>query len=148
MNGDQTVETPLEFFNWTEKFLGIKFFTDLAATVENKKCGHFISEEENSLCKDWSEEMSWCWLNPPFKNTQPWIEKCIEQRDKGARICMITPIKTSERDSGIYKYANRVIQLQGRIWPEVRDCQLSVWNSRLGQWPIEVVNWKTGEKLR
>jgi hypothetical protein len=72
---------------------------DLAASHGNSKAGGcFLSEEQNSLEEDWVDWFgdfsripnSFLWLNPPFKNVKPWMEKCRDESAKGARILTLT----------------------------------------------------------
>ena len=44
---DDYLETPPWLFDQIEKDTGLKFKTDMCATFENKKCEHFISEEQD-----------------------------------------------------------------------------------------------------
>lgn len=75
---------------------GVKFYIDLAASLENRKADCFISEAENSLALDWAGIIDTrmtnrcAWLNPPFKSVGPWMEKCKRESGKGCKIISLT----------------------------------------------------------
>ena len=46
---------------------------DVCASDLNKKCERFITEEQNTLC----------WLNPPYSNVQPFLEKAVREAENG-----------------------------------------------------------------
>lgn len=144
-NSNQDIETPDIFFNWVEKFLGIEFSVDLAANKLNTKCDLYYTKKQDSLKLSWNGYIGWGWLNPPYSNTEPWAEKCYAEAKKGARVVMLTPLKIAKRDSTTWDHANEVYLLEGRIWPEVRDCMLSVWYKEVRRKPqiIKKVSWKS-----
>lgn len=88
---DQAVGTPRPFLDAVvRRFLvqyGLTNFTlDLAGDEQLHVCERYITEEQNSLEVSWpiynwspsNQELflpSALWLNPPFKNIRPWVEK-------------------------------------------------------------------------
>lgn len=73
---------------------------DLAAVAENAKAPEFISPEENSLAIDWTERLKGRrgWLNPPFTSERitPWIDKCVAESKRGARIILLAPVELDQ----------------------------------------------------
>jgi phage N-6-adenine-methyltransferase len=73
------------------------FGLDAAATHLNAKVPAFLTEKENALLVDWSEYIipfakRSVWLNPPFSNIQPWIEKAVhEARSNNLTTVMLVP---------------------------------------------------------
>lgn len=92
---NQEVETPRDFFNICDKELNFEW--DLAANEKNKKCAKWLGPgpgafKANSLEVDWHLlGKGWLWLNPPFAKIEPWIKKCREEADKGAKIAVLLP---------------------------------------------------------
>lgn len=98
---EQTIETPDEFIEATEQRFGpIKF--DLAATAANKKAEYYYGPDsslgEDALAMDWHRIEWWengesrrklLWLNPPFDPVEPWVAKCAEEYQRGARILLL-----------------------------------------------------------
>lgn len=78
----QNYATPVEFIEAVKRRFKIKEFVyDLAAEPETAKAKHFFSEEEDALSKDWKKLRGHLWLNPPYGNITPWVQKCSESRD-------------------------------------------------------------------
>lgn len=66
---------------------------DVACTSQNRRLDRFFTEKLNSLNLDWSNyagDDEWFWLNPPFKDVRKWMEKCVEQKEKGCKIVTLT----------------------------------------------------------
>lgn len=51
---------------------------DVCANEINTKCPRFINEEMNTLTTPWGHNKL-CWLNPPYSNVLPFIEKAVEE---------------------------------------------------------------------
>ena len=97
----QDIETPDEFIDAVASRFGNPKF-DLAATEANKKAewyyGPGSSLGEDSLAMNWSR-IAWVernepqrkllWLNPPFDPIEPWVAKCAEEYQRGARILLL-----------------------------------------------------------
>lgn len=87
----QDYQTPTDFLNAVRRRLGIQGFTvDLAATEENAVCDEYFTEAINALKQGWSFA-GWCWLNPPFKRIDPWVQKAYQESRRGGRIAMLVP---------------------------------------------------------
>lgn len=97
------------------------FVLDLAASVDNKKCGHWFGESSDSLSQSWADSNSihggWCWLNPPYSETGKWLEKCWEEAQLGARIVCLVPSPNGESYWGKYVFnkASEIIFINGRV---------------------------------
>lgn len=81
MAGKQTYGTPREFITALERRFGSRVGFDLAASAENSKAaspgGLYFTEEDDALKQDWSSlnGSKLVFLNPPFKDIDPWAEK-------------------------------------------------------------------------
>jgi phage N-6-adenine-methyltransferase len=64
---------------------------DLAANHRNAVVPRFISKKENALRRDWTNLLrgKMGYLNPPFDPVGPWIDKAVEEAEKGARFVML-----------------------------------------------------------
>lgn len=69
---------------------------DGAALKISALCERFITPRQNSLKKDWSkllrdEQQPSVWLNPPYSNILPWVDKAGEQRQKSVLTTLLVP---------------------------------------------------------
>ena len=89
--GNQAHPTPWEFVSAMESRFG-PLEIDLAARKKDAKAGRFISRRENSLKQDWTMLLRGGigYLNPPFDPITPWINKCVEEAVKGARLLVLS----------------------------------------------------------
>jgi len=73
------------------------FSVDLASSAVNRLHENYITAEMNTLKIDWSGMFgcAWGWLNPPYSDIGPFIEKAIEQQEKGFGTVMLLPADTS-----------------------------------------------------
>jgi phage N-6-adenine-methyltransferase len=128
-NSNQEIATPWEFFYAVQNHLRVLFEFDLAATINNSKCGlNFLSKGDDSLKAEWPAG-KWLWLNPPFANIGKWVNKCVEQSELGKRIVTIWQLSGDLNQIPTWKNAGKIFIIHGRIWPEVRGCMLCVWDS-------------------
>lgn len=94
----QDIETPDEFMAALNLRFGFAYW-DLAATDANHKAPQWITPEQDSLTSDWSRltvantiltvQHPLLWLNPPFDPVEPWVAKCAEESQRGARILLL-----------------------------------------------------------
>lgn len=77
---NQRVLTPPGLVTAVVKRFGQPYI-DLAASDGDQIAGvkKWITPEQNSLECDWGTFMAW--LNPPFANMRPWVERCALQRE-------------------------------------------------------------------
>lgn len=73
------------------------FSVDLAASSVNRLHDNYITAEMNTLGIDWAGMFgrSWGWLNPPYSCIGGFVEKAIEQQEKGFGTVMLVPSDTS-----------------------------------------------------
>ncbi|MCA1841478.1 MAG: phage N-6-adenine-methyltransferase [Actinobacteria bacterium] len=87
----QSVQTPPDFMDAMKRHLGIRQFAiDLAASHDNSQAGLCFTEEDNSLIQEWPK-VGWCWLNPPYADIRPWVEKASYAAMEGTKIAMLVP---------------------------------------------------------
>lgn len=55
---------------------------DVCASELNSKCPYYIDEETNTLSVPWGDNQL-CWLNPPYSNVQPFLEKAVAETENG-----------------------------------------------------------------
>jgi phage N-6-adenine-methyltransferase len=139
----QDYGTPPEFLAAVKKRLCIEEFAlDIAASAENAVADTFYTEEDNALSDDlrWRREIEpavkgdWAWLNPPFSNIAPWVEKAAQEASLGANILVLVPASVGSnwwRDC-VEPYAYQTF-LNGRITfvgqedPYPKDCALLMY---------------------
>lgn len=77
------------------------FSLDAAALPETALCPRYLTPDIDALNVDWGDFISpsvrspWVWLNPPYSDICPWVEKVIEQQAKGIGTVMLVPQDTS-----------------------------------------------------
>lgn len=125
----QEVATPWPLFKAVEKYFGVKFVTDLAASPDNAKCVHFYDKNVDALTIPWMND-GWNYLNPPFKGITKWVKKCAEESAKGAKIISIWPLSGDLNQLPTYMLATKIYVVHGRVWPNVRGCMIVMWNGR------------------
>jgi len=89
-------ETPPEIFEYLNHIHG-PFDLDVCAEVSTAKCSTFITLEANSLAAEWHQFGKRAWMNPPYSNIRPWVEKAINESKKGVVTCALLPADTSTR---------------------------------------------------
>lgn len=72
--------TPEEIFKGIEQVTGLTFDLDACANAENTKCADFISEEQNTLVQLWGKHRT-VFMNPPYSNPLPFVERAIKGRN-------------------------------------------------------------------
>ncbi|MFK5216744.1 phage N-6-adenine-methyltransferase [Glaesserella parasuis] len=88
--------TPWDVFWGTEKLLGRIFDLDACASPNNAKCERYITAEQDCLVTEWGESPLNVWINPPYSNPLPFIERAIQQSHKyGHFVVMLLPADTS-----------------------------------------------------
>lgn len=90
---EQTVVTPMGFVMAVEKRFGIThgFYIDLAAAEDNNRADRFFAPDDDSLAQNWKRSIPvnrWAWLNPPYSDIRPWVEKAW---CSGRQIVMLVP---------------------------------------------------------
>lgn len=92
------------------------FWIDMAATRGNHRAPYFLDEEIDALSIPWNmqslrqavkqdhlsvnplpEHRVNVWLNPPYTNLEPWIDKCIEGAANGLTIVALLPPNVDQK---------------------------------------------------
>lgn len=102
-------ETPQDFFDiLNEEF---DFDIDVCASKKNTKVPDcYITEKVDSFSIDWAV---WChynsnynmrpvypwlaWMNPPYSNIMPWLEKAARERDNDVTTVTLLPASVSSK---------------------------------------------------
>lgn len=94
-------QTPVWLFNALNR--EFDFALDAAALPETALCEKYLTPDIDSLAVEWGDFISpskrapWVWLNPPYSDIGPWVEKAIDQQGKGIGTVMLVPQDTSAR---------------------------------------------------
>ncbi len=89
----QDYATPMPFIAAVERRFG-PIVADLAASKENARCPVWYGTDTDSLSMAWGREHpdGNLWLNPPFGDLAPWVEKCAEEaRRRLGLILLLVP---------------------------------------------------------
>lgn len=109
--------TPSELVAWMESEYG-DYDIDAAASKENAVCEKFYSKETNCLKRLWGSNKH-IWLNPPYSNITPFVNKAIEQMEHNNQIDMLLPCDTST--GWFYEAQQRaaeIIWITGEVYQE------------------------------
>ena len=114
-------ETPPDVFEAISKAFG-PFNLDVCAQKSTAKCDTYFSIEEgiDALGVYWNPnfDRTYAWMNPPYSNPRPWVEKALEQsRAWGMRVVALLPADTSTRWYHLMQQSDHCILLHppGRI---------------------------------
>ena len=90
-------QTPKPIFDYYDR--RFKFDMDVAASWSNAFIPHnHLGEQYSGLFLDALTESEWGrfnWCNPPYSDITPWVEKAIEEKNKGCLTVMLIPADTS-----------------------------------------------------
>lgn len=134
-------QTPQWLFNALD--LEFNFALDAAAMPETALCQHFLTPTIDALSVDWGDFISplvrapWVWLNPPYSDIGPWVEKAIEQQGRGIGTVMLVPQDTSTE------------WYPGKRASEVRH--ITGFHDQRGKWHngrVSFINKATGEEMK
>lgn len=145
----QNTSTPKGFVEATEEYFNIRFGVDLAGDKSNKKAPHVITEKMDSFKSDWQimyTAYGWGWLNPDFQKLSKWIDKCVQEKEAGAKFVTIWPLSGDLNQIPVYKNA-QVHIVHGRIWPLVRGCMLCRWEKGITP-SVSGVRWDKNKLVR
>jgi phage N-6-adenine-methyltransferase len=83
--------TPQHVFDYCNQIF--RFDLDVCAEPETAKCKHYFTAEMDALSRDWivDGDPVTAWMNPPYSNPQPWIDKAKEQATKGTCTVALLP---------------------------------------------------------
>ncbi|MDX7753392.1 phage N-6-adenine-methyltransferase [Aeromonas caviae] len=134
-------QTPLWLFRALD--LEFNFALDAAALPETALCEKFLTPDIDALSVDWGDFISpsvrspWAWLNPPYSDIGPWVEKAIEQQGCGIGTVMLVPQDTSTE------------WYPGMRASEVRH--ITGYHDANGKWRngrVSFINKATGEEMK
>lgn len=89
-------ETPTAVYKRLDREFG--FIADMAASENNAKNHKFYTEDDDSLEFNWVDRIdgesaliagSSVFVNPPYSNPMPWIQKAIEAQADGLTVVML-----------------------------------------------------------
>ena len=69
------------------------FTLDVAADPKRHMTETFFTPAQDGLLRQWAPET--CWLNPPYSNVAPWLQKAIVEARRGATIVALLPVSAS-----------------------------------------------------
>lgn len=158
----QDYGTPPELLAAVQGRFG-RITVDLAAHVGNAVCPTFFAPPDrpegaaaiDSLAQDWSKLEGLLWLNPPFSGVRPWVEKCVMESARGARIALLTAASVGSnwfRDCCAQHaqvlFLNRRIRFVGADQVFPKDCMISIFgidDRRPRVWdPMSGMSWIVG----
>lgn len=91
-------ETPPEIFKWASQRFG-PFDLDVCAEERTKKAPRWFGPGspigENAFSMEWWQWGSRAWMNPPYSNPRPWIEKARAAAAQGLPVVALLPSDTS-----------------------------------------------------
>lgn len=91
--------TPSWLFDQLNRLYG-PFDLDVAASSENAKCRLFFTEKTNGLSLPWVTreiDPGKAWMNCPYSNPSPWIEKALHETKYGVTTGALLPIDPSTK---------------------------------------------------
>ena len=134
-------QTPLYLFRALD--LEFNFAIDAAALPETALCEKYLTPDIDALSVDWGDFISpsvrspWAWLNPPYSDIGPRVEKAIEQQRRGIGTVMLVPQDTSTE------------WYPGMSASEVRH--ITGYHDASGKWRngrVSFINKATGEEMK
>ena len=109
------LQTPPFLFNWLNSHY--QFDVDLCASDDHHLTPDYYSLENSCLDRDWlydGHNIGFC--NPPYSNIDPFMEKAIEEADKGfITVFLIPDFNGEKRFDWVAEHATTVIHLIGRV---------------------------------
>ncbi|WP_273767340.1 phage N-6-adenine-methyltransferase [Aeromonas hydrophila] len=134
-------QTPIYLFRALD--LEFHFVLDAAALPETALCEKYLTPDIDALSVDWGDFISpsvrspWVWLNPPYSDIGPWVEKSIQQQRSGIGTVMLVPQDTSTE------------WYPGERASEVRH--ITGYHDANGKWRngrVSFINKATGEEMK
>lgn len=147
---EQDVGTPPEFLRCCQELFGRIAF-DLAASSTNHTAPKYYTKDDDALhhATPWPKYRlrreegicetiaPWLWLNPPFKNIGPWLERCQAEKEAGRNIMVLIPASVGTRwwskwvdidDGPAWAPAGRM-KFVGHTAPFPRDLALLIYST-------------------
>jgi phage N-6-adenine-methyltransferase len=82
--------TPSDVFTFLDDIF--HFTLDVCASPENAKCKRYFTKEDNGLAQSWKGEM--CFMNPPYSETDTWMEKAFNEYLGGSQVICLPASRT------------------------------------------------------
>lgn len=106
--------------------LEFNFALDAAASDKNHKCPFYLTKENDALSVDWHKEFfedfphqqsKTVWINPPYGKgfIKKFMEKCIEQKEKGVTSVLLVPATLDAQWLSINEISEIRIVTGGRL---------------------------------
>lgn len=103
MKDSDLYETPPEIFRYASDKYG-PFDLDACALRDTRKTkaymgpDHDAPEGRDALSANWSDyEPTATWMNPPYSNPKPWVEKALMEAKHGVKTVALLPADTSTK---------------------------------------------------
>ena len=90
-------QTPQWLFQQLDK--EFHFDIDVCADKWNRKFSKFFSTEHDCLHQEWTinKQPISCFMNPPYSCPKPYIEKALQESEKGCTVICLLKVDTSTR---------------------------------------------------
>jgi phage N-6-adenine-methyltransferase len=129
---EQAVGTPPAFLQAVRRRFHIEEFSvDLAADHQNFVAEPYLTD---ALGEAWHLFDPWCWLNPPFGDLKPWVEKAWAESRLGCHLLVLVPAATgtnwwvnSVKDKAYINYLQGRLTFVGHRTPYPKDLALLVY---------------------
>lgn len=80
----------------------------------------FWTSAHSALKRRWPAVRIYC--NPPYSPLSPWVDKCVEAAEEGARVYVLLPVRTdAQYHQKLFRAATDVLFLRGRVKFERAD---------------------------
>ncbi len=134
----QDYQTPPEFLIAVKRYLEIdQFAWDVAATNSGNSAtsrGYF-TQQDDAFQHSWSIFPGWNWLNPPYEDIAPWVERAYREfYSHGVKTAVLIPGSHGANWWKLWVDGKaRVLDLNGRITfvgetdPYPKDCALLLY---------------------
>ena len=117
--------TPPWLFDWLNA--RFSFDVDLAADETNALCAFYCTAESDALARPWHGVWSRGFLNCPYSNIDPWVDKAILEQQHGFLTVMVFPSPNGEERFGqVFSHASEIIDIVGRVHfirPDGTECK-------------------------
>lgn len=114
-------ETPQFLFDGLSAEFGSEL--DVCATMENAKCRHYFSPEDDGLSKTWEGV---CWMNPPYgREIGRWMEKALLSAKEGTAAVCLVPARTDTAWWHRFAMRREVPSRPAKVWQRQERSSLS-----------------------
>ncbi len=105
--------TPQDLFKQLDS--EFHFTLDVCASQANAKVSRFLSQQDDSLRRAWTNEI--CWMNPPYgREIGKWIQKALrESKVNNATVVCLVPARTDTNWFWNYCVQGEIRFIKGRL---------------------------------